>query len=36
MSRKLHVVLDWTVALFFPRDIAALGSLQRPTARTHD
>ena len=29
MSRKLRVVLDWTVALFFRRDIAQLGSLQR-------
>ena len=29
MSRKLRVVLDWTVALFFRRDIAQLGSLQQ-------
>ncbi len=39
MSRKLRVVLDWTIALFFRRDIAQLGSLQivalrRATART--
>jgi NADH dehydrogenase len=31
MARKVRVVLDWTVALFFPRDIAQLGSLQRRT-----
>ena len=28
LSRKIRVVLDWTVALFFRRDIAQLGSLQ--------
>jgi len=27
LQRKVRVVLDWTVALFFPRDIAQLGSL---------
>ncbi len=27
IARKLRVVLDWTVALLFPRDIASLGSL---------
>lgn len=32
LSRKLRVVLDWTIALFFRRDIAALGSLQIATA----
>ncbi len=32
MSRKIRVVLDWTVALFFPRDIAQLGSLQLPAS----
>jgi NADH:ubiquinone reductase (H+-translocating) len=26
-QRKLRVVVDWTVALFFPRDIAELGQL---------
>jgi NADH:ubiquinone reductase (H+-translocating) len=32
ISRKLRVVADWTVALFFRRDIAELGILeQRPT-----
>jgi NADH dehydrogenase len=30
ISRKLRVVADWTVALFFRRDIAQLGSLGHP------
>ena len=30
LSRKLRVVADWTVALFFRRDIAELGGLGRP------
>ena len=30
LSRKLRVVTDWTVALFFRRDIAQLGSLGHP------
>jgi NADH dehydrogenase len=30
LSRKLRVVVDWTVALFFRRDIAELGGLGRP------
>ena len=30
LTRKLRVVTDWTVALFFRRDIAALGSLGHP------
>ena len=29
-NRKMRVVLDWTLALFFRRDVVALGSLQRP------
>ena len=29
-SRKLRVVVDWTVALFFQRDIVELGSLGHP------
>jgi NADH:ubiquinone reductase (H+-translocating) len=29
-SRKLRVVMDWTVALFFPRDVAELGQLGHP------
>ena len=27
---QVRVVLDWTLALFFKRDIVSLGSLQRP------
>jgi len=27
LARKARVVIDWTIALFFPRDIAHLGSL---------
>lgn len=27
LARKTRVVIDWTIALFFPRDIAHLGSL---------
>ena len=30
VSRKLRVVTDWTVALFFRRDIAELSMLERP------
>ena len=30
LSRKLRVVTDWTVALFFRRDVAELGVLERP------
>lgn len=30
LTRKLRVVTDWTVALFFRRDIAELGSLGHP------
>jgi NADH dehydrogenase len=29
-NRRVRIALDWTVALFFPRDVVALGSLQRP------
>ncbi len=29
-SKKARVVLDWTLALFFRRDIVSLGSLHRP------
>jgi len=29
-NRKIRVVLDWTLALFFRRDVVSLGSLQRP------
>jgi NADH dehydrogenase len=31
LNRKVRVVLDWTLSLFFPRDVTALGSLQDPT-----
>ncbi len=31
LNRKVRVVLDWTLSLFFPRDVAALGSLHDPT-----
>jgi NADH dehydrogenase len=30
VSRKFRVVVDWTVGLFFPRDIAELGKLGHP------
>jgi len=30
LNRKVRVILDWTLALFFRRDIVSLGSLQRP------
>jgi NADH dehydrogenase len=36
LSRKLRVVVDWTVALFFRRDIAELGQLGHPTALRDD
>ncbi len=29
-NKKVRVVLDWTLALFFRRDVVSLGSLQRP------
>ena len=29
-GRKVRIMLDWTVALFFRRDVAQLGSLQHP------
>jgi NADH dehydrogenase len=29
-NRKVRVMLDWTVALFFRRDVAQLGSLRHP------
>jgi NADH dehydrogenase len=30
VNRRVRIALDWTVTLLFPRDITALGSLQRP------
>lgn len=35
-SRKLRVVIDWTVALFFKRDIAELGGLSKPPGLRED
>jgi NADH:quinone reductase (non-electrogenic) len=35
-SRKLRVVTDWTVALFFRRDIAELGTLGHPRRLDQD
>jgi NADH dehydrogenase len=29
-NRKVRVVLDWTLALFFRRDVVSMGSLQQP------
>lgn len=29
-NKKVRVVLDWTLALFFQRDVVSLGSLQNP------
>jgi NADH:ubiquinone reductase (H+-translocating) len=30
LNRKVRIALDWSVALLFPRDVVALGSLERP------
>ena len=30
LNRKIRIIADWTVSLFFRRDIVQLGSLQRP------
>jgi NADH dehydrogenase len=30
LNKKVRVVLDWTLALFFRRDVVSLGSLHRP------
>lgn len=30
LGRKARIILDWTIALFFPRDITQLGSLSDP------
>jgi NADH dehydrogenase len=35
-TRKLRVVVDWTVALFFRRDIAELGMLGHPAPLRHE
>jgi NADH dehydrogenase len=31
VARKSRVVSDWTISLFFPRDVSQLGGLGRPT-----
>ena len=31
-NRKVRVVLDWTLALFFKREVVSFGSLQDPRA----
>jgi NADH dehydrogenase len=30
VNRKVRVVADWTLAIFFPREVVALGQLQQP------
>jgi NADH dehydrogenase len=30
LNKKIRVVLDWTLALFFRREVVSLGTLQRP------
>jgi NADH dehydrogenase len=32
LNRKVRVLTDWTIALFFPREIVSLGALQDPRA----
>lgn len=32
LNKKMRVVSDWTLALFFRREVVALGNLQRPRA----
>jgi NADH dehydrogenase len=34
VARKARVVSDWTISLFFPRDVSQLGGLGRPTPLT--
>jgi len=29
-NRKIRVLTDWTIALFFRRDVVALGQLHQP------
>jgi NADH dehydrogenase len=31
LGRKVRIVFDWTIALFFPRDVSQLGSLGAPS-----
>jgi NADH:ubiquinone reductase (H+-translocating) len=35
-NRKVRVVLDWTLALFFPREIVSLGQFADPRAQFED
>ena len=35
-NRKVRVVLDWTLALFFRREVVSLGSLSTPKAEFHE
>jgi NADH dehydrogenase len=30
LNRKVRIIMDWTVGLLFPRDVAQLGSIHRP------
>jgi NADH dehydrogenase len=30
VNRKVRVLADWTLAIFFPREVVALGQLQQP------
>jgi NADH dehydrogenase len=30
LNRKVRILIDWTVALFFRRDVVQLGSLAQP------
>jgi NADH dehydrogenase len=32
LNRKSRVIADWTLDLFFPREIVSLGALQDPRA----
>jgi len=36
VNRRVRIALDWTVTILFPRDITALGSLQRPREAFED
>ena len=35
VARKSRVVSDWTISLFFPRDVSQLGGLGHPTPLLH-
>ena len=36
INRKARVILDWTLALFFKRDVVSLGALQHPREEFRD